>query len=844
MDFVKYTALEVSQIENELNTNVSTGLKETDVKLSLAKYGSNKLRERDTAWWEILIRQFKSSFIYLLIAAAVLAFLLREYTDGLFIIVFVLINSFLGFFQEYSSEQYVKILNKYVVASTKVVRGGVESVVLSTELVVGDIVKIESGDIFPADLRIFKDHDLNVDESVLTGESVNVMKTSEKMLIAESQLYKATNIGFSGTHIMSGIGEGIVIGVGKNSQVGKIAHLAASTIRETVFEKETTKISKFILKLVLSTLVAIFAANVLIHGASANIAELIIFSIALAVSVIPEALPLVTTFSLSSGAIQLAKSKVIVKRLSSIEDLGGIQILCTDKTGTITENKLEVADIYSDDVHTTMFYAALASTSKDLKKDSVNSFDLAIREKISTHEKEIVSKVSIIDEIPFDPIRRRNSVLVSSFGKPTLIVRGSAEEILESIDDISPDARNKALQWIIDRGFEGKRVVALAYRENLSEDRYDEKQETINIKFAGLISFIDPIKESAKEAIEMAQSLGVGVKILTGDSKQVAGAVGFKIGLIKSPDKVILGSDLDNLNQEDLLKICEQNYVFARLSPQQKFKIIQSLEIKYETGFLGEGINDVPALKVANVGIVVDDASDIARESSDVILLRKNLDVIINGIKEGRKVFTNTTKYIKSTLASNFGNFYAVALSTLFIKYLPMLPLQILLLNLLSDFPMISIAGDNVDQDELKVPAKLDFKEFIVICTLLGIVSTFFDLLFFLVFNRGGEKVLQTGWFMGSVLTELVFIYSIRTKKVFFKAKPLKLFIVGLTSLAALVAVVVPFTPFGHMVFGFINLPVKDIAVVFGLVTVYFISTEIVKDFYYSRVNNKPFMSV
>ncbi len=835
MDFAKYSALEIPQIESDLKTNISTGLKEAEVKLSLAKYGANKLKERDTAWWEILIRQFKSSFIYLLIAAAVLAFLLREYTDGVFIVVFVLINSFLGFFQEYRSEQYVKILNKYIVASAKVVRDGVEYVVLSTALVVGDIVKIESGDIFPADLRIFKAHDLNVDESALTGESVNVIKTSEKMPIEESQLYKSTNIGFSGTHIMSGIGEGIVIAVGKDSQVGKISHLAASTIRKTVFEKETTKISKFILKLVLGTLVAVFAANLLLHGASANIAELIIFSIALAVSVIPEALPVVTTFSLSSGAIQLAKSKVIVKRLSSIEDLGGIQILCTDKTGTITENKLAVADIYSEDIQKTMFYAALASTSKDLKKDSVNSFDLAIREKMSVQEKEIVSKVSTIDEIPFDPIRRRNSVLVNFSGKSLLIVRGSAEEILEDIDSISSNDRQKALQWIIDRGFEGKRVVALAYRENLSENEYDEKQETVNINFAGLISFIDPIKESAEGAIKMAQHLGVSVKVLTGDSKQVAGAIGYKIGLIGSPDKVILGSDLDSLNQEDLLKVCESNYVFARLSPQQKFKIIQSLETKYETGFLGEGINDAPALKVSNVGIVVNDASDIARESSDVILLQKNLDVIINGIKEGRKVFTNTTKYIKSTLASNFGNFYAVALSTLFIKYLPMLPLQILLLNLLSDFPMISIAGDSVDQEELQEPAKLDFKEFTVICTLLGIVSTCFDLIFFLVFNRGGEHVLQTGWFMGSVLTELVFIYSIRTKKVFFKAIPPKLFIVVLTFLTAIFSVAITFIPFGHNVFGFIRLPFKDIAIVFGLVAVYFITTEVVKDLYYRK---------
>lgn len=369
--------------------------------------------------------------------------------------------------------------------------------------------------------------------------------------------------------------------------------------------------------------------------------------------------------------------------------------------------------------------------------------------------------------------------------------------------------------------------------------QYAVKDEEKNLTLVGLLSFVDPIKPSAKKAVEQAEKLGVKIKILTGDSQEVAGAVAYQIGLIKKTTDVITGEILDNLPDEEKTLAVEKNSVFARVSPDQKYNIIKLLQENNEVGFLGEGINDAPALKIANVGLVVDSASDIARESTDIILLKKSLEVIIDGIKEGRKVFANTIKYIKATLASNFGNFFAVATASLLIDYLPMLPLQILLLNLLSDFPMIAIATDNVDSQELQKPKSYNLKEIAFLATVLGIVSTVFDFIFFAMFYRIGPAVLQTNWFIGSILTELILLFSIRTKFIFFKAKPPSRILYWLSGLAILVTVILPFTGFGQTVFKFTRPQANQLWLIFGLVICYFIITEIVKHFYYRLEEHK-----
>ncbi|HSX39104.1 MAG TPA: HAD-IC family P-type ATPase [Candidatus Saccharimonadales bacterium] len=825
MPFSNYTTLNVENLIKEFGLDLKQGLSAEQIEASRQKNGENSLDEKEHTILSIFFRQFKSSFIYLLIFAAGLSFALGEKLDATFIILFVSINVLFGFYQEYRSEQSLKLLRKYVISYSKVLRSGLFVKIPNKEIVAGDIIQVETGDIIPADVRFLNINNLNIDESILTGESVAVSKKSDASSVAETQVYEAQNIGFSGTNVISGVGEGVVFAVGKKTQMGNIAHLAETASHESVFEKETSKISKFILKLVLLTLGLVFVANLGVKGSASNVTELLLFSIALAVSVIPEALPVVTTFSLSKGAVDLAKKKVIVKRLSAIEDLGSVQVLCTDKTGTITENKLEIAEIYSKDKSKTIFYSAVSADT--------SSFFTPIFAKLTKDQKNIIQMLHKVKEFPFDPERRRGSVLIKMDNAFEIIIRGAAEEMIGYVHDLKPDEKQKALEWVTKQGLEGKRVIGIAASSIKNITDYKEESETKFAALVGMISFIDPIKKTAEGAIKDARHLGLQIKILTGDSKEIAGAVGYKIGLIESPDKVMSGKDLDNLSPEEFVKACADFHVFARLAPEQKYRIIESLKKTSEVGFLGEGINDAPALKAANIGICVAEASDIARASSDVILLHKNLEVIVNGIQEGRKVFANTTKYIRTTLASNFGNFYAIATATLFIKFLPMLPIQLLLVNLLTDFPMISIAGDSIDPDELREPSNLDFREFTILCSILGLVSTLIDFSFFFLFVRKGEPTLQTAWFIGSVLTELVFVYSIRTKKVFFKSKFPNITLILLTVVAGIFAIVLPFISLGHDVFRFESLSITNLSIVFGLVVVYFVLTEVAKNAYY-----------
>jgi len=841
MNFSSYTIKKIPEILREFNSSLEAGLSQNAVIERQKKYGFNEIKERETYWWHILWRQFKSAFIYLLIIAAGLAFLLGEEIEGLLILAFIVINVFLGFYQEYRSEKAIKLLKQYIVHKTVARRQGKEIVVNSTELVPGDIVIVEAGDIIPADIRFLKENDLMIDESILTGESAPVRKIVGELTGPAQEIYKAQNIGFSGTMVNSGEGEGIVFATARNTAIGDVSHLTAKVVRESSFEKRLVKISKFIFQLVFITLIVVFLVNLLIKGENAHTGELLIFSIALAVSVVPEALPVVTILSLSRGALHLAKNKVVVKRLSAIEDLGGIEVLCTDKTGTITENKLKVAEIYGSNARDVSLYAVLAVASLNKDRMAVNSFDSALWNYLSSQECEKTGEYQKIDEIPFDPERKHNSVLVKNKkeNKYELIVRGEPGSIIKYTQNLNDEESKSVEQWIIKEGKWGHRVLAIAKKEISGRKSYDVAEEEEGLSFLGVVSFVDPIKKTAKSTFEKAKSLGIKIKILTGDSREVAGTVAYQVGLIGSSSEVIVGEEFDKMSIDEQHKAVEKYFVFARVSPQQKYKIIQLLEETYEVGFLGEGINDAPALKVANAALVVDSASDIAREAADIILLEKSLKAVVDGIQEGRKIFANISKYIRLTLASNFGNFYAVASASLILNYLPMLPLQILLLNLLSDFPMIAIATDNVDAEEMKKPKKYDVKEISLLAAILGPISTIFDFIFFGLFYRFGQTILQTNWFIGSMLTELILPFSIRTRLAFFKARRPSGILLWLLLIAAILTVAIPFTKVGQEIFKFEQPAVNHLVWIFGLVIVYFILTEIVKLSYHRISNHK-----
>ncbi len=845
MKILKLAQRDVADVLNDFKTDSYLGLKSEEASNRLEVNGKNNVSSTDLKWWNIFFNQFKSPFIYLLLAAAALSFFFDQQIEGFMILFFVGINTVLGFFQEYRSESTIRLLKKYVKNQVKVIRDGQKRFVDSEDLVEGDIVILETGDKISADLRVIEDSDLMVDESVLTGESVLSNKQGEVVLEEKVDYFSAHNLCFSGTSVVSGKARAVVVATGKNTFLGGVTKLTSRVKKSSDFERGISKFSSFILKLVLITLVFVFLFNAIFKD-GLDVLELTIFSIALAISVIPEALPLVMTFSFSRGAMNLAKHKVVVKRLSSVEDLGNIDILCSDKTGTLTENKLTILDFYDSlaPVKKTLLYSSLAAANL---KDKKEPFDIAIFEKMDEEDKNIFSKFEFIVDTPFDPKRRRNNALVKRDDDLDFIVRGAPEAIFDLCSNLDEEEVKNIRKWISDQGLLGRRVLAVA-KKDVGEVFLDDLKNKLisfenNLEFLGMISFADPVKNSVKDAVLRAKELNVGLKIITGDSPEVAGSVAREIGLIEDPEKVFLGKDLAGLSPEELKNILKEYDVFARVLPEQKFEIIKQLQENFSVGYLGDGINDAPALKAAGVSLVVQNASDIAREAADIVLLENDLNVIVQGIKEGRRIFANSSKYIKATLASNFGNFYAVAIASLIIDFLPMLPLQILLLNLLSDFPMIAIATDNVDKDELLSPKRYQVGDIIIIAIILGIVSSIFDFTYFALFFKISPEVLQTNWFIASIITELAFLFSIRTKKSMFRGHRPSFWVGFLSLSAAIITVVIPFTNFGQKFFGFTPPSLNHLLIIFGVAVVYLACSEIVKLAYYKNKNNKLLMT-
>lgn len=819
MSFKTAAARSAEQLLTELGSRL-TGLTAAERANRLSQNGRNETVSTGNTARAIILRQLRSPFIYLLLAAAFISFLTGDRIEGGMIIMFMAVNTGLGFYQEYRAEQAARLLMKYWQQTVSVLVGGQAARVESRQLVPGDIIQLAAGDKIPADVRFLSAHDLQVDESILTGESIAVTKQATAMSAEPQEYFQATNIGFSGTSLTTGHAEAVVIGTGKNAALGDIVRLATATRSESTFEKEITAFSGVILKLVVVTLAFIFAFNLWLKGIG-QIQELLIFAIALTVGIIPEALPIISIIALSRGAAAMAKRHVIVKRLSAINDLGSIDILCTDKTGTITKNIMAVADVNADDREQCLSYALLGAAANG--GAASNPFDQALRREFHGTR----PAAELIADEPFDPVRRRNSVIVRlTDGSRLLVTRGAPEAIMPLTDskkDMIEVGRHLERQ-----GLAGNRVLAIAIKRDPATDDV-LKEESFGLELVGCVSFHDPLKDDAVAAARKAKQLGVQIKILTGDSKSVAGAIAQQMGLTDDPYAVITGEEFDALDNAAKHTALTTHHVFARLNPAQKFAILGMLQEHNSVGFLGEGFNDAPGLKMANVGLAVQGASDIARESADVILLDKSLLVIFDGIEQGRRVFVNIIKYLKLTLASNFGNFYAIAVVSLFIDFLPMLPVQILLVNLLSDMPMLALAADTVRLEDLKKPKHYSAKDVILTATVLGIVSSIFDFVTFATFRHLEPGNLQTLWFMESVLEELVFLYAARSTVSFFRAARPPFHLIMLSILAAGVAILTPFTRLGAELFRFAPPGLTQTLTVFGIVLVCFITTELVK---------------
>jgi Mg2+-importing ATPase len=826
--FSHYAQKNTEEVVELLNTSLTNGLSNQEVQTRQKKYGLNIIKEEKIAWYTLLFKQIYSSFFILFFALAVLSFVFGEQLNAVIILAFLAFNAGVGFYQEFQAYKNLELLQKYLVAMVTVLRDGQEVEIPSSELVPGDILVLYPGDIIAGDVRLARASSFEVDESILTGESASVLKNVEPISGVVNEL-KAQNIGFAGTTVVAGKAFSIVIATAHATVMSGIAQLAESVKHESSLSKGTRELSSFITKLIVVAMAAVFLGNLFFKGFDIDLANLLLFSVAMAITVTPEALPVVITFCLARGVKQLAKRHVLVKRLSAVEDLGAIEILCTDKTGTLTENTLSVGEVYGKDPTKALFYAALTTNYKGKSVSVVKKgFDYVLWSHLpQASQQELLAYEGLV-ELPFDSARRRNvTVVKGSGGQAELIVRGSAPDVL-GLCSIAGD-KNELDAWLLQQGGQGNRVLAVALKPIAftGEKNLDMLQK--DMELLGLISFADPIKKSAIESIQYAERLGLEIKVLSGDVPEVCLAVGKQVGLIQGREQIMTGDEFEKIPENQKESVVHKIAVFARVNPAQKFEIVQLLQKKKVVGYMGDGVNDVPALQVADVSIAVQDAVDVAYRAANIIILQKSLHVLCTGVEEGRKVVANTLKYIRTSLGTIWGNFVSLFIASLLIDYLPMLPVQLLLVNLISDFPMIAVSTDSVDKQELRYPKQYHVQDILLICMVLGSVASLADMIFFFLFKNFEPAVLQTGWFVESILTAIVYIFCIRTRGFIFFGTVPSLPLLALALAGSVIGIVLPLLPFGHDFFHLVPLSMHQYALIGGVVFFFFCMTECMK---------------
>jgi len=841
-----YWKLQKEVLLSQLHSS-ENGLSDEEVAHRLEKYGLNEVpsTSRRTSL-SILLSQFKSPLVYVLIVASALSAFLGEITEAVIIVVIMLVNAVLGFTLEHKSERAVDELRKYLSYDATVVRNGKKTVVDARRIVAGDIVHLAISDIVPADVRLLDIDDFQANESVLTGESTPIEKNTDPVEIDKPLPHQLLNIALMGSTVINGSGRGVVVATGKNSYFGHVATKLGLLPPKTDFQKNIASFGNFLVKMILVLTLFVFLVNsILGHG----VLDSLIFALALAVGIIPEALPVIISVGLSGGALRLVKKNVVVKRLEAIEDIGNVDVLCTDKTGTLTQNKVvaqSIVDTKGNFDLELLKFALLCNTAV-VEDDRIlgNPIDVAIwnfaREQ--NFNEELLIDFKLIHEIPFGYNRRRMSVVVSIDGRQLLISKGAPEAIL----DVSSSVGNKnKIQSLAEaktgvnsviEGYRqaGNRLIALAFKEIAERSAYSVKDE-VNLTFAGLIVLSDPPKEDAAPAISRLKSLGIKLKILSGDDPVVTANVCRELG-IATDEQIITGMDIEKMQDNELQKIAEVNDVYGRVTPEQKYAIVDKLKKGgHVTGFLGDGVNDAPALKLADVGISVDSGVQVAKEASTIILLRKSLSVIADGVAEGRKAFGNMTKYIMNTISANMGNMLTLAAASLFLPFIPLLPSQILLTNLLSDAPLITISTDNLDDEDLRKPKRWNIRLIAKFALFFGVISSIFDFITIssLVYLlNASPELFRTGWFIESVMSEILVTFSIRTKRRFYKSRPSNLLI--LTSIiVASISLLFVYSPFG-ILFEFVQPPLWFLGLIFGILACYFLIVEALKHLFFKR---------
>ena len=855
----EYSRMEKYILLSTLKTR-EKGLDIVDVEMFSEQYKSNEIsHEKPKPWYVQLAKAFANPFTLVLLIIAAISFLTEvvlakpseKSPAAVIVILFlVLVSGGLRFFQEFRSGKEAEGLKSMVKTTATVIRreNGREEISM-TDLLPGDIVVLAGGDMIPADVRILKAKDLFISQSALTGESEPVEKYPEPdKTTDENNLFDLRNICFMGTNVISGSATAVVLATGDNTYFGNMARALSGERAPTSFDKGVNSVSYLLIRFMLVMVPVVF----LINGITKHDwIEALLFAISVAIGLTPEMLPMIVTTNLAKGAVSMSRQKTVVKHLNSIQNFGAMDVLCTDKTGTLTRDEIIIErhlNVQGKEDLRVLKHAYLNSYFQTGLK---NLIDLAVIEKAGEESVTYLNNEYLkVDEIPFDFSRRRMSVVLKDrTGKTQVITKGAMEEIMQicsfceydgEVVPLTGELRQQVVRMTDELNAQGMRVIAVAQKKDPAVEGVFGVKDESNMTLMGYLGLLDPPKKSAATAIQALKEYGVQVKVLTGDNEGVTQKICSEVGL--PVDRILLGSQLEGMSEDELLKHVEDTTVFAKLSPIQKARVVNALqELGHTVGFMGDGINDAQALGKADVGISVDTAVDIAKESADIILLEKDLMVLEHGVVEGRKIFGNIIKYIKMTASSNFGNMLSMLVASAFLPFLPMMPVQILVLNLLYNISQISIPWDNMDEDYLRVPRKWEASSIGKFMICIGPVSSVFDiatyLLMWFVFgcntaaNPALVALFNAGWFVESLISQTLIIHLIRTPKLPFIQSRAAAPVVLLTTVIMAIGVAIPFTPLGAYL-GLASLSLTYFGWLAVIVLGYIMLAQIVKTIY------------
>ena len=849
--------LEKDEFKKQFNVNEEIGLTKDKVLENTKKYGVNEIKgSKPKKWYNYFFESLFSAFNCILMGIIIVLLYtdvylpeVPSYANIIVIAVLIVASTLLEFFEEYRSNRAAQKLKELVQTTSTVLRDGEEVNIPIKEVTVGDIVLLSAGSMIPADLRIIEAKDLYVGQSSLTGESDAVRKEPNSLLNNEAEEPVIDNISdmdticFMGTSVITGSGIGVVVKTGDDTYFGKIAHTLTTGKPKTAFQKGIESVSNMLIKFMLIMIPLVFIFNVTKH----EIVTAFTFAVAIAIGITPLLLPVILSSSLSKGAVRMAKKKTIVKKLDSIQSFGAMNILCTDKTGTLTEDKIvleKYLNIRGDEDLDVLRDAFVNSFFQTGLKNNID--EAVIKRGLENDMSKYKTQYKLIDEIPFDFSRRRLSVAVESQGKVQLITKGAVEEILslcttaaykDKIEPLTKEIKENVKRISKKLNEDGFRVIAVCTKNDIERKIDYTIDDEKNMTLVGFIGFLDPPKESAKEAITKLNKAGIRVIVLTGDNSDVARCICKKVGI--NSKNIVIGSQIDKLSDSALVRILRSTNIFAKLSPIQKARIVRVLKDSGNiVGYMGDGINDSPSLTNSDVGISVDTAVDIAKESADIILLEKDLNVLLDGAKEGRKTFSNLMKYIKMAVSFNFGEVSSVIIASIFLPFLPITPIQLLVQSLLYDFGQLTLPFDNVDEEYLNKPKRWDIKSLKKFTLFMGPLSSCFDMIVFasvwFIFGIREAAVFQTIWFSYGVVSNLVGMHVIRTAKIPFVQSNAHKMVYFSSILLSIVAIIFPFTPLGQMI-GLVAIPLQYLTVIIGVPILYCLVAMIAKKVYIKK---------